>query len=111
MGRFHQKRYEDAARLLEKVHRLDPEKGDPFCFLGQCYLFLDKHDRALELLSQAYDSFSRKGYIPKSDYERRDLVQFLKAFSGALQKVGQLDRAREVAREAQEYLTGSGTER
>lgn len=104
MGRFYRKKYEEAARLLEKVHHLDPETGDPFCHLGQCYLALGKYDLALKLLSQAYDSNSQRRYIPKSDYERRDFVQFLNAYGEVLQKAGQLDRAREVAREAEEYV-------
>jgi thioredoxin-like negative regulator of GroEL len=103
MGRLYKKKYDEAARLLETVHRLDPTNKDLFCHLGQCYLHLGRHDEALELLARTYAFLSESRYVPNTDYERRDLIQFLDAFRTALYKTGQLERAREIAREAGEY--------
>lgn len=111
--RFNQKKYQDAVRLFEKVHLLD---GDPerkeleLAYLGRCLLALGRYNEALDYLSRAYEPFQKRSKTLKNDFERREFFDTLSAFSEVLQKVGQLDRAREIAREAEEYtkLRASG---
>ncbi|MBK9706017.1 MAG: tetratricopeptide repeat protein [Acidobacteria bacterium] len=48
-----ERRMEQAVILLEKASRLRPENPDPYFHLGQAYLTLDKHDRAIEVLKKS----------------------------------------------------------
>lgn len=111
--RFHQKKYHDAARLFEKVQLLDndPERKElELAYLGRCLLALEQYNEALDYLSRAYEPFRKRSKALKSDFERREFLDTLNAFSDVLKKVGQMDRAREIAREAEEYtkLRASG---
>ena len=104
--RFHQERFHDAARLFEKVCTLnhDAEKRElQLAYLGRCYLALGRDNDALDKFSAAYLQYHDKSKTLRKDFERQEFLQFLHACSATLQKVGQLERAREIAREAQEY--------
>jgi len=107
LARFHQRRYKNAAHILEKVCRLDPDnerKELQFSYLGRCYLALGRYEESLQQLSCAYESFTERSQSLQRDFDRREFLDFLNAYSDALKRVGQLDRAREVAREAEKYI-------
>ena len=109
IGRFHRRRYEDVVRLLEKACQLDPSYDESelyHSYLGRSYLALGRYKDALRLLSRSYELFSKRRASLQGDFEHREFVNTLAAFGDVLQKVDQLDRAREVAREAQEYAEG-----
>jgi tetratricopeptide (TPR) repeat protein len=105
-ARFYQKRYNDAARLFEQICKLDPEHERievSFSYLGRCYLYLGRYDEAEDILSRAYELFRRRNQSPDGKFYRREYVSFLIAFSNVLKKNGQLDRALEIDREAEEH--------
>ena len=107
LARFHQRRYQDAVRLLEKVCQLDPnhERNELYyAYLGRSHLALGHHDDALKYLSHAYDPFCQRSHLLKEDMEKREFVAFLTAFSTVLEKVGQGERAQEVKHKAEEFL-------
>jgi tetratricopeptide (TPR) repeat protein len=107
LTRFHQRRYQEAVRLLEKVCQLDPyhERNDLYhAYLGRSYLALDQHDDALKHLSRSYDPFCERSHLLREDGEKREFVEFLIAFSNALGKVGQRERAQEVKHKAEKFL-------
>jgi len=104
--RFHQERYEDAVRLLEKARTLDhdPERKElELSYLGRCYLALGRNNDALEHLSAAYEAFRDPIKTLKTDFEQKEFLDFLNAYRIVLEKVGESDRAQELARQAQEY--------
>jgi len=106
--RFHQKKYIDAVRLFKKVCQLDPRserKELELSYLGRSYLALGRYNDALEYLSKAYESFRERSRHLQRDFERREYLEYLQAFSDILEKVGQSDRARAVSREAEEYAS------
>ncbi len=105
--RFHQRRYQEAVRLLEKVCQLDPhhERNDLYhAYLGRSYLALGQHADALKHLSHAYDSFCKRSHLLREDGEKREFAEFLTAFSSVLGQVGQRDRAQEVKHKVEEFL-------
>lgn len=107
LARFHQRRYQEAVRLLEKVCQLDPnhERNDLYhAYLGRSYLALGQHDDALKYLSHAYNPFCKRSHLLREGGEKREFVEFLTAFSTVLGKVGQRDRAQEVKHQAEEFL-------
>ena len=117
IGRFHRKRYENVVRLLEKACKLDPSYDESelyHSYLGRSYLAVGRYMVALRILSRAYELFSKRKAFLQGDFEHREFVNTLVAFGDVLQKVDQLDRAREIASEAQEYMnavkktTGAG---
>lgn len=107
LARFHQRRYQEAVRLLKKVCQLDPyhERNDLYqAYLGRSYLALGRYEDALKQLSYAYDPFCRRSHLLKEDMEKREFVEFLTAFSTVLEKVGQRERAQEVKHKVEEFL-------
>jgi tetratricopeptide (TPR) repeat protein len=106
VARFYQRRYEDAARLLEKVCKLDPDserKELYYSYLGRSYFALGEHSKALEILSRAYEPYRKRCHSLEDEFQQREFLETLNALSEALRKVGQLGRADEVKREAEEY--------
>ena len=106
IARFQQQRYEDAAVLFEKICSLDPnnERNElHYSYLGRSYLALGKTAAALDVLSRAYQPFREKSGRLTSDFERGEYIEFLRSFSEVLTRLGQLDRAKEIAREAEEF--------
>jgi tetratricopeptide (TPR) repeat protein len=100
--RFYQQRYKDTVRLLEKVRKLDPdnEQKELFCsYLGRSYLALERYDDALEMMSLAYELFRKKGKNMEEEFESQEFKQFLNAYIELLKKVGQTERAQDIARE------------
>jgi tetratricopeptide (TPR) repeat protein len=99
-SKFHRQRYEEAARLFEKVCKLDPT-GDRmelvYSCLGRCYLALEKDDEALEILSNAFQLYQKRTQGPENDFERREYKELLRAYNFALEKTGLVDRAKEIA--------------
>jgi len=105
--RFAEGKYEKAARIFEKVCRLDPD-GERMeiihSCLGRCYLALGKNDEALENLSKAYHLF----HNPKVPYRKaEDSVypdeynHMLKAYREVLLKLGQTELAEKISKEAE----------
>ncbi|MBI2877964.1 MAG: tetratricopeptide repeat protein [Candidatus Tectomicrobia bacterium] len=106
VARFYQQRYEEAAHLLEKVCKLDPEherKELYYSYLGRSYLALGQYSKALDFLSHAYEPFCKRSHTLENEFERREFVEFITAFSDVLRRVGQADYAQEVSRKAKEY--------
>ncbi len=96
---FHQKRYNESARLLEKVCRLDKKNKQRelfFMYLGRSYLALGRNDEALNWLSNAYEIFKGKFQSSNIDLEIKEYMELLCAFRDVLEKVGHEDRANEV---------------
>ncbi len=102
--KFIDTKYEDAARLFEKALRLDPNSDRmelTYSCLGRCYLHLGRMDEALKNLSLAYDLYQKNmSTVFQSEFELTQYKDFLNAYSCALEKVGQIDFAREVAQQA-----------
>lgn len=114
VGRFGKRKYADAARLLEKAYKLDPgydESEIYHSYLGRSYLALGQYNEALDQLSRACQMFRGRARSLQKGFEQQQFLATLNALSDVLQKVGQLDRAREIAREAEEYtkLRASGS--
>jgi len=104
-SRFAHEKYEDAARFLEKAIQLDPKTGRMefiYSCLGRSYLALGRENDALETLATTYEIFHDKGLTFKGTSELRQYYEFLKAYSSVLHKVGQIERATEIAHEAKE---------
>lgn len=102
--KFIQKRYEEAARLFEKICELESEKEPNkkiHSYLGQCYVFLEKYDDAINVLSKTYNSFKGQGKSIREDFERKEYRDFFQAYCFALHKVGQFERYAEVKEELQ----------
>ena len=107
LNRFYRRKYEDAARLLEKSLKLDPfdERNElTLVYLGRSYLALGRLKEAMELLSRAYQPYFQRKATLESDFEQKEFLEFLNAYHEVLHKMGELDRAREVAHEAEEYV-------
>ncbi len=113
IGRFHRKKYEATARLLEKARRFDPgyEESELYhSYLGRSYVALARYTVAAEHLERAYDLFRSQSKPFSRIMERREFLDMLSAFSDVLKKIGQLDPAVDVSREGEEFLkraTGS----
>lgn len=104
LGRFYQGRYEEAARLLEKVRKLDPSEATQAQFnsvLGRSYLALGNSGRARELLSRAYQCVVEAEQRNERPLEDAEWVATLKAYSNALHKTGRPDQARVIAQEVE----------
>jgi len=110
-SKFQRQKYKDAARLFEKICKLDP-KGDRmeliYSCLGRCYLALEKNNEAFKVLTTAYDLYRQRGYIPKEDFNRVQYKEFLRAYSYILSKVGQESRSKEVALELEKLSEKMG---
>jgi len=107
MARFHQGRYREAARLLEKVCKLevnDEGRALEYSYLGRCYLALGQHQDALDRFSRAYEPMRIRSQTLEDEFARQEYVDFLHAFSNALRTSGQPDRAQQIYREAHEYI-------
>lgn len=99
---FYKQRYKDTVRLLEKVRKLDSdnEQKELFCsYLGRSYLALERYDDALEMMSLAYELFLKKSENMEEEFERQEFKQFLNAYIELLEKVGQTERAQDIAHE------------
>jgi tetratricopeptide (TPR) repeat protein len=97
--KFQQGRFEDAARLLEKSFRLDPEDDRiEFCnaYLGRSYLALGRTDDALDQMSRAYARFEKERPEIENEYAQREFQKFIRHYIKVLNKVGQTERANEV---------------
>ena len=113
LGHFYRGRYAEAAILFEKACELDPEgKGVRIerihASLGRCYLALGRYKEALEYLSRAYDPYWASARALTKDYDRREFIEFLAAFSDVLLRTGQVDRAEEIAQQASQYRKSWG---
>jgi len=107
LGHFYRGRYAEAAILFEKACELDPEgKGVRIerlhASLGCCYRALGRYQEALEYLSRAYAPWWKQRQALKSDFEKREFIEFLAAFSDVLLRTGQVERAEEIAEQARE---------
>jgi tetratricopeptide (TPR) repeat protein len=105
--KFAKQKYEEAARLFEKFLRLDPNSGRTemtYSFLGRCYLALGQMDKALHNFSVAYEMYQKNISAVLSEFERTQYKEFLKAYSYALMKAGQLDHSQEIARKAKDLM-------
>jgi tetratricopeptide (TPR) repeat protein len=110
LGHFARGRYNDVVRLLKKALELDPSFDENALYhsiLGRSYLSLGRCDDALECLARAYEMF-RIGPL-RSGFDRRELLETARALASALREAGEIDHAREIVREAEEYAGRSGT--
>lgn len=106
--RFAEGKYEEAARIFEKVCRLHRE-GERMeiihSCLGRCYLAIGKNDEALENLSTAYHLF-HKNRVPYRKGENsvypNEYMQMIEAYSEVLLRLGQTELAEKIAKEAEE---------
>ena len=100
--KFLQKRYEAAAQLFERICKLgEVEKPNEIIhsYLGQCYVYLEKYDDAVTVLSKTYSMFNeaeKKEQIDKDKY-----IEFLNAYSYALYKVGNFEQYKKVKDEVE----------
>jgi tetratricopeptide (TPR) repeat protein len=103
--RFRQKRFEDAARLLERVCRIkhDGLRHVELAYLGRCYLALGRYKDAVESLSAAYENYRNQSGLLKQGFDRQEYVEYLKAYSAALEKTGQSEHALKIRQEAEDY--------
>jgi len=109
--KFTGKEYKNAVCLFEKALRLDPKSGRTeltYSCLGRCYLALGQMDRALQNFSVAYESYQKNISSVQGKFETAQYKEFLKTYSYALSKVGQLDQSKEIARKAEEF-TNAGS--
>ncbi len=104
--RFYQKRYDEAARHLEKVYKLDPTFEESNLFhscLGRTYLALGRHMDALNHLSRAYELFHKRIDFLKEDTEQQEFLDTLNAFTHVLRITDHAEHAQAIAHEAAEY--------
>ena len=108
--RFASGRFKEAVFSFEKAIG-HTKSYDEYCFkgvekllsyLGQAYLKLGENDKAVKRLSEAYRFFHEmdKGIV--EDQQEEELKKMLRAYSEALSKVGETEKAEEIAREADE---------
>ncbi len=106
LKRFHQGRSDEAVRLFTQAFALDPKTYEVsslhHALLGRSYLALGQLENALAMLSRAYELFHAEEQSRWREFEREQFVATLKAFANALHRCGQLERAKEVAREVTE---------
>ena len=112
LGRFYQRRYEDAAVLFERAERLDPDHARVHfnhALQGRCYCALGRNKDALELLSRAYGPYCDCAQRESFDsHTKRDFVDFLDVFSHVLLRTGKADRAEQVALQASDFRRRRG---
>lgn len=65
-------------------------------YLGQCYVFLERYEDAVKILSKAYDLFTERKKEMKEHIDRDEYNEFLKAYSYALHKVGEFEQSAKV---------------
>lgn len=105
ISKFYQKKFGDAAHLFERAYKLSPgdEKKELIdSYLGQCYLALERYNEAEVLLSRAYEIYSDKMGAITDSFERREIINMLKALSNVLEKIGKIERSRKIALEISE---------
>jgi hypothetical protein len=71
-------------------------------YLGQAYLKLGENDKAVKRLSEAYRFFHEMDKSIVEDQQEEELKKMLRAYSEALSKVGETEKAEEIALEADE---------
>ena len=106
MASFHRARFADAANLLERNLRLDPDherRELVYAYLGRCYLALGRDAEAVDALNKAHQPFSLRSDSLSNEFEQQEFLQFLEAFSRALMRIGQGERARQIAQQAELY--------
>jgi tetratricopeptide (TPR) repeat protein len=76
--------------------------GVRFALLGHCYFRLRRYAEAAAVFSRAYDAYQA---APDSYNDSRvaDLA-FLQEFASSLERIGEVERAQAIRREATEYL-------
>lgn len=102
LNKFHQKRYQEAATIFEKVCKLDSKHKKIavyHSYLGRSYFELGKYNDALHYLSLSHKDFRKKDLIAEDDYERGIILETIRAFSHVLHKLGDVDRSQEIANE------------
>lgn len=99
--RFHQKRFEQAARIFEKVCRLDPDqdrKDLTYSYLGRSLIRIGRRNEALKIMSEAYELFVLRIQSLKNEFERKEFMDFIKDYIEALSGAGQTERVKEIER-------------
>jgi len=89
--RFRQKRFDEAARLLERVCRIKHKDGHrhlELAYLGRCYLASGRYHDALESLSGAYEEYRNQSNLLNKAFDQQEYFEYLKAYSAALEKTG-----------------------
>jgi len=71
-------------------------------YLGQAYLKLGENEKALQRLSESYRFFHEMDKDIIEDQQKEEFVKMLRAYSEALSKVGETEKAEEIACEADE---------
>lgn len=98
-SKFQRQKHEEAARLFQKVCKLDPD-GDhmelTYSCLGRCFLSLKRNSEALHALTTAYKLYQKQNKTPEGDFELQEYEEFLRAYSYALNKAGYADRLKEI---------------
>jgi tetratricopeptide (TPR) repeat protein len=101
--------YEDGA--LNEIGPDELERGGAnFVDLGLCYMELGRYAEAVRVFAHAFErrrSFCRS-FQPQSTV-RESYLAFLNAFAGALDQVGEVERAREIRGEAVDYIRSADT--
>ena len=101
--KFAQKKYFDAIRLFEKASKFESDnnvKKITYSYLGRCYVAVKKDEKALEVMTRAYELFHEKGEKKIDGFQKKEYKEFLEAYSYALNKLGRLERAKEIDEEA-----------
>jgi tetratricopeptide (TPR) repeat protein len=97
--RFHQGKFEDAARLFEKVCRLEDtqeRKELSYSYYGRSLLKIGKSKEAVEILSKAYELINERNQDFENEFELKEFQSFIKDYLEALNATGQVDRATEI---------------
>jgi tetratricopeptide (TPR) repeat protein len=97
--KFNNKKYEEAAKILYKVCKLDPKQERmelTYLYLGRSLLEIGEHDEAVEYLSKSYDIFKFRISDSKDEYERYEFKNCVQYYLKALNETGQTDAARKI---------------
>ena len=97
--RFHQKRFEDAARLFKRTCDLgsaQERKELSYSYYGRSLLRIGKRKEALEVLSKAYEQFGERMQGFENEFERTEFLNFIMDYLKALNEAGEVERARQI---------------
>ena len=86
------------AKSYDELHFEGVEKL--LSYLGQAYLKLGENDKAVQRLSESYGLFHEMDNGTIGGQQKEEFVIMLRAYSEALSKIGENEKAEEIAREA-----------
>lgn len=109
--RFNQKRYNDAANLLEKVNFLESEneqKELTYYYLGRAYSALRKNKEALNMFAKSYELFHGKFSKDINVNDVKTFIYLTNEYIHLLSKIGREKHAKNILLERNKLLKESG---